>query len=93
VNSKLLAEEAYLLSLRDGTKWVFKEHNGRTNPNYEVAAYKVSEALGLGVVPETKHDQFYETKGSMQRYVEPFQQTINLPQTDPKIVYLDFVLC
>lgn len=63
----------------DGTRWVYKPESGeeplwdfpwRTLATREILAYAVSEALGFGIVPETRPATGPLGPGSAQRFVD-----------------------
>lgn len=54
----------------DSSMWVLKPSKSFQNPVGEVLAYKLSESLELGLVPETNLVWYKGQLGSIQRYVE-----------------------
>ena len=59
----------YFLEMDDGSRWVWKP-DGCNTALKEVIAYRMSEWMGLHIVPETIPYEWEDTAGSLQRFVE-----------------------
>jgi hypothetical protein len=81
------------LEFEPGFVGIYKVKSRKTNPFYEVAAYKLSQLSGLNVVPETFFYKEGDEVGSLQKYIEPRNRGTKKPVLlEAKILFLDYLM-
>ncbi len=81
------------LEFESGFVGIYKVKSRKTNPFYEVAAYKLSQLSGLNAVPETLFYKEGEEIGSLQKYVAPRNRGTKKPVLlEAKILFLDYLM-